>query len=80
MLDKQDYTHANLHVHAPGHVRTRTHRQICDASCFSTATKIHERVSVLRYTYIARLLQLTQAGPGSHPACASMGTGVLLLG
>jgi hypothetical protein len=41
------------------HARTRTHAhtdQLSDTSCFSTATMIRERASILRYTYIARLV------------------------
>ena len=48
MLDKQGYMHA----------RARTHRQICNTYCFSTATMIRERSSVSRYTYIACLVNL----------------------
>jgi hypothetical protein len=40
------------------HARTRTHtdRQTCNIPCFSTATVIRERASLLRYTYIACLI------------------------
>ena len=38
----------------PG-TRTRAHTQICNNYCFSTATMIRERASVLRYMYIACL-------------------------
>ena len=45
MLDKQGYM--RVHAHTLGHT------QINNIYCFSTATMIRERASVLRYTYIA---------------------------
>ena len=44
-ISKATRTHAHAHAHA--------HTQICNIYCFSTATMIRERVSELRYTYIA---------------------------
>jgi hypothetical protein len=41
------YPHALIHAHA------RPHKLISNSYCFSTATVICERTSVLRYTYIA---------------------------
>jgi hypothetical protein len=34
---------------------TRTHAQICNAYCLSTARIIRERASMLRYTYVLRM-------------------------
>ena len=51
MLDKQGYMHA------------RTHRQICNTYCFSTATITRERASLLRYTYIACLVTFLRTQP-----------------
>ena len=50
---------ARTHLHIPGHThaRARTCRHICNTFCFSSATLICERVSVLRYTYIVCLVQ-----------------------
>jgi hypothetical protein len=62
MLDKQGYMHAHACTrpralaHARTHARAHSRTQICSAYCFSTATTIRERASVLRYTYIAVLL------------------------
>jgi hypothetical protein len=50
--------HARMHMHTPmrrAPTRTHAHRQICNTYCFSTATVIRERASLLRYTYIACL-------------------------
>ena len=57
MLDKQGYMHAGAHAHAPGNMHELAHArtQICNTYCFSTATMIRERASMLRYTYIVRL-------------------------
>jgi hypothetical protein len=62
MLDKQGYTHAQSHTtgHPHAHVGTHTHRQIRNTYCFSTATIIRERGSVLRYTYIFCLVFLSR--------------------
>jgi hypothetical protein len=38
------------------HAQTHTHIQVCHIYCFSTATMICERTSVLCYTYIACLV------------------------
>jgi hypothetical protein len=40
------------------YARTRTHTQLCNSLCFSTATIIRDRASLLRYTYIACLVYL----------------------
>jgi hypothetical protein len=40
------------HEHAHTRLGTRTHIQICNIYCFSTATMLCERSSILRYTYI----------------------------
>ena len=68
MLDKQRYTRARAfthpraraHPHARMHARARahthTHTEICNIYCFSTATIIHERASILRYAYVVCLL------------------------
>ena len=47
MLDKQGDTHA--------------HAEICNTYCFSTATMIRERASVLRYTYIVSFVLFVSA-------------------
>ena len=47
-------TRARSHIHAS----TRTPTEIYNACCFSTATMIRERVYMLRYTYIACLVEL----------------------
>jgi hypothetical protein len=49
MLNKQGYMHARACTHA------RAHTQICNIYWFSTTTMIHERASLLRYTYIVLL-------------------------
>ena len=50
MLHKQWYMHARAWTRAS--IRT----QICNTYCFSMATMIRERASMLRYTYIACLV------------------------
>ena len=57
MLDKQGYTRTRPHAGAPTRMQAggRTHKQICNTYCISTATTIRERASVLLYTYIACL-------------------------
>jgi hypothetical protein len=55
-ISKATSTHAYAHVHVPWHPHTHTRRQTCYSDCFSTATMIRERASVLRYTYIACLV------------------------
>ena len=47
MLDKQGDTHA--------------HAEICNTYCFSSATMIRERASVLRYTYIVSFVLFVSA-------------------
>jgi hypothetical protein len=60
MLDKKGYMHARtctrLRGRAQARRRARTHAQICNMYCFSTAKMTRERASVLRYTYIACLV------------------------
>jgi hypothetical protein len=38
-------------THTPTRLGTRTHTQICNIYCFSTAAMIRERASLLRYRY-----------------------------
>ena len=54
-------THEHAYVHAPGQTQahTRTHTQIYNVYCFSTAITIRERASILRYTYIVCLVKIT---------------------
>jgi hypothetical protein len=56
-----DYTHAPTRPGTYTHARTDafgyTHRQLCNTFCVSTARTVHERASVLRYTYIASLVR-----------------------
>jgi hypothetical protein len=42
-------------LHTQTRSGTRTHTQICNTYCFSTATMIRVRASLVRYTYIACL-------------------------
>jgi hypothetical protein len=42
---------AQAHIHARAHTHTHTRTQLCNIYCFSTATIIPLRTSVLRYTY-----------------------------
>jgi hypothetical protein len=39
-----------LHMHVSG-THARAHTKMCNICCFSTATMIRERASMLRYTY-----------------------------
>jgi hypothetical protein len=57
MLDNEGYMHTHARVRTL-HARTHTHRQIHNTYCFSTATMIRERTSVLRYTYTVCLVLL----------------------
>ena len=59
MLDKQGYMHARARARARAH--THTHTEICNIYCFSTATMIRERASVLRHTRIACLVCIIYA-------------------
>ena len=65
MLDKQGYMHAGACTspRARAHARAHTHTQICNIYCFSTATIIRARASMLRYTYIVCLVCFE----GIHP-------------
>ena len=55
MLNKRRYTPTS-----PGnHTHPRAHTQICNAYCFSTATIIRERASMLRYTHIVLFIHLS---------------------
>jgi hypothetical protein len=67
MLDKPTTTHARAHAYAPGHphtrsfayTRARTDRdKYNNTDCFSTAVTIRERAPMLRYTYIACLVNV----------------------
>jgi hypothetical protein len=58
MLDKQGYMHARFRAYIRTHGSARTHRPICNTYCFSTATMIRERASVLRYTYIVCIIDI----------------------
>ena len=53
------------HIHARTHART--HRPISNTCCFSTVAMIRERASVLRYTYIAPLVNLLSSRIFLHP-------------
>ena len=51
--------YAHAHAHAPGypmHARMHAHTPISNTYCFSTATVIRERGSLLRRSYIAPLV------------------------
>jgi hypothetical protein len=66
MLDKQDYTHVNPHVHAPGHIRTRTHRHMCNASCFTLYVHCPSSVcTCIAYAF----LSATNPGRPWFPPC-----------
>jgi hypothetical protein len=64
--------HACMRMHAPTrsctHIQSRkhahacTHRSISNTYCFSTATMIRETASMLRFTYIACLVNINSAG------------------
>jgi hypothetical protein len=64
-ISKATCTYAHAHAYAPGHsharMHARAHTQICNTYCFSTATMIRERVSMLRFTYIACLVTTDEA-------------------
>ena len=59
------YAHMRMHMPTrPGnhmHARTskHTHTPICNSYCFSTATIVRERASLLRYTDIACLVSIS---------------------
>ena len=55
MLDKQGYMYARTYMPTRPGTRTNasTHTKMCNTYCFSTATMIRERASMLGYTYIA---------------------------
>ena len=53
------FTHAHAHTQHSTRTKARTHTQICNIYCFSTATMIRERASVLRFTYIVCLVITT---------------------
>jgi hypothetical protein len=57
-LEKQDYMHAHKHTRPGAHAHTH------NSYCFSTATMIRKRTSVLRYTYTVCLVD-----PGTRWAC-----------
>ena len=57
-ISKVIFTYAHSHARAPGYTHTHTH-----TNCFPTATMILERASLLRYTYIVRLVILVSASP-----------------
>jgi hypothetical protein len=59
-IRKARCTYVHAHAHAPGHLHAcmRTHRQISNTYCFSTATVICEGISMLRHTYIAPLVSI----------------------
>ena len=56
-VSKATCTYAHAHAHAPGYLHTCTHvcthTPITNTYCFSTATLIRERSSILRHTYVA---------------------------
>ena len=45
----QAHAHAQGHTPKRAHARMSAHKQICNMYCFSAATMIRERASVLRY-------------------------------
>ena len=73
MLDKKGYIHAR--VHTPRRLGTSTHINII--YCFSTATMIRERASMLRCTYTVYLVDpqyrcLTSRPTRSFPSLSSI--------
>ena len=54
MMDKQGYMHSRACTRPRARAHARKHTQISNICCFSTATIIRERASVLRHTYIIR--------------------------
>jgi hypothetical protein len=68
-ISKATCTYARAHARAPGyplartHAHAWTHRPVSNGPtcCFSTATMIRERASLLRYTYIARHVDIQDA-------------------
>jgi hypothetical protein len=63
-----------------------THRQVCNTYCLSTATVIHERASLLRYTFTVALLFPTLGNNNMADArtlrregrcCHFLGTGLM---
>ena len=56
MLDKQGYMHVRVCSRPHARLPTRTHGPVINTYCFSTATMIRERASVLRYTNVACLV------------------------
>ena len=64
MLDKQGYTDARTRIHTPTRPVTRTdaraHTQAYKRNiyCFSATTMTRDRASLLRYTYITRIVLL----------------------
>ena len=78
MLDKQSYTHVRACTRPSARrARARTHANThtCNISCFSTATMIRELASVLRYTYIVRLVSQACRDKGS--SCGNTVGGVV---
>ena len=53
---KATSTYAHAHAHAHGYPYARAHRPISNNNCFSMATMIRERASMLRDTYIVCLV------------------------
>ena len=47
---------AQAHARAPAHARTRAHTEMCNTFAFPRQKWLRERASMLRYTYIARLV------------------------
>ena len=58
MLEKQGYMQARACARSRARVpaRTHAHKPVSNKYCFSTAAMIRERASMLRYTYIAGLV------------------------
>ena len=52
-------THTNISTHALTYIHARTHAEIYNGYCFSTAKCLHERASLLRPTY-----KVVQIWPG----------------
>jgi hypothetical protein len=65
MLGKQRYMHVPGHprTHARAGTCTHAHTQISTIYCFSTAIIIHERVSMLHYTYTACFVMVMALPP-----------------
>ena len=51
-ISKATHTYAHAYAHTPGHLHARTHRQLYNTYCFSTATLVSRtRLSVTSYVH-----------------------------